>query len=134
MALNTCQIQGRVARDPYVTEKSPGKKKAYFTLIWSEKYGRVDNVLYLDCDCIKPSIAEIAEKYLHKGTPCVVEGKLLSRNKKVKDGSEQQMSVMNVQKIHFTYGESENNGPDQYDDENFEGGFIDPETGEIKER
>lgn len=51
-----------------------------------------------------------------------------------KDGSEQQMSVMNVQKIHFTYGESENNGPDQYDDENFEGGFIDPETGEIKER
>lgn len=96
--VNKVIIQGRLTRDPEVTEAG-GFKKGVITVAWSEKYKETEKVCFLDCIAWRSS-AEFLEKYFKKGQEIVIEGQLAT-NSWEKDGQKYSRIVCNIEKINF---------------------------------
>ena len=75
---------GRLGKDPEVRHLESGATVANFSIACSESYkdksgNRVDNTEWINIVLWK-GLAEIAEKYLTKGTQVYIEGKLTTRS------------------------------------------------------
>lgn len=83
--VNKCILVGRIGKDPEVRNLDNGATVANFTLATSESYkdkttGEKKEVTDWHNIVLWRGLAEIAQKYLHKGDMIYVEGKLRTRS------------------------------------------------------
>jgi single-strand DNA-binding protein len=88
---NKVQLIGNLGQDPEIKETTNGKKYAKFTLATSETYKNQAGEKVTDTRwhniILWGKTAEIAEKYLTKGSQCAVEGKLVHNSYEDKEGN-----------------------------------------------
>jgi single-strand DNA-binding protein len=89
--VNKVILVGNLGRDPEVQTFDNGIKKATFSLATTEKFKNKDGVLTEETEWHKivvwRNLAEVAEKFLRKGSLLFIEGKLRTRNWDDKDGN-----------------------------------------------
>ncbi|MCB9246744.1 MAG: single-stranded DNA-binding protein [Flavobacteriales bacterium] len=87
---NKVQLIGRLGRDPEVKEINGGKKMAKWSIATDETYRNTEGEIVKETQWHNVvawgKLAEIAEKYLHKGQEICVEGKLSNRSYEDKSG------------------------------------------------
>ncbi len=88
---NNVQLIGHLGQDPEIKETSKGKKYAKFSLATSETYKNQSGEKVTDTQwhniIFWGKTAEIAEQYLHKGSQCAVQGKLVHSAYDDQDGN-----------------------------------------------
>lgn len=89
--VNKVILVGRLGNDPEIRKLENGRSVANFSLATSETYKtkegeRVEKTEWVNIVLWSP-LAEIAEKYLTKGSQCYIEGKLTTRSWDDKDGN-----------------------------------------------
>ena len=87
---NKVQLIGNLGDIPEITVLEGGKRKASFTVATNESFKNAKGEKVTDTQWHKVvawgKLAEIAEKYLAKGTEVAVEGKLMNSNYTDKQG------------------------------------------------
>ncbi len=87
---NKVQLIGYLGANPEITNLEGGKKKVALSIATNESYrnGKGEKVTETQWHNVIAwgKLAEIAEKYLVKGTEVAIEGKLLNRNYTDKQG------------------------------------------------
>jgi single-strand DNA-binding protein len=86
MNLNKVQLIGRCGKDPEIRSIADGAKVANFSLATSEKY-KDKEVTEWHSIVLWKGLAEVAEKYVHKGDLLYIEGKIRTRSWDDKDGN-----------------------------------------------
>ncbi|OFX84354.1 MAG: single-stranded DNA-binding protein [Bacteroidetes bacterium GWF2_33_16] len=90
MGINKVILVGNVGKDPEVKHLDKGVSVARFSLATSETYKK-DNQKVTNTEwhniVVWRGLAEVAEKYVKKGTPLYIEGKIRSRSWDDKDGN-----------------------------------------------
>jgi len=88
--INKVILVGNLGKDPEVKTLENGAKVANFTLATSESYKNRDGQRVTQTEwhniVLWRGLAEIAEKYLHKGNQVYIEGKIKTRSWDDKDG------------------------------------------------
>ncbi len=97
---NRVQLIGNLGNDPEIKNMEDGKKLAKFSIATNESYQNASG------EKVKETTwhnlvawgkqAELAEKYLHKGTEVVIEGKLINRSYNDKEGNKKYVSEVQV--------------------------------------
>ena len=87
---NKVQLIGNLGKDPEIKTIESGKKVAHFTMATNEIYknARGEKVEETQWHNIVAwgGLAEIAEKYLNKGSEVLIEGKITNRSYTDKEG------------------------------------------------
>ena len=87
---NRVQLIGNLGNEPDIIITESGKKLARFSLATNETYKNSDEEKVTETQWHNiiawNNLAEIIEKYVHKGHEIVVEGKLISRSYETKEG------------------------------------------------
>ena len=85
--MNKIILSGRVGEEPSVHQFDNGNKVAKFSFATSEKYKKdgekVEETEWWNI--VTFNKAEVVEKYVHKGDPLLLEGKMKTRNYEDKD-------------------------------------------------
>jgi single-strand DNA-binding protein len=89
--LNKCTFIGHLGRDPEIKYTPAGDAVATFSMAVSEKYKDNEHTEWLTIVCWK-KLAETASKYLAKGNPVYVEGKLKTREYEGRDGTKKKVT------------------------------------------
>lgn len=108
MSLNKVMLIGNVGRDPeirYLDGNNGGTKVATFTLATSERYrdrnGELrENTEWHNIVAWRNS-ADIAEKFVHKGTQLYIEGRLRTRSYTSQDGSKKYTTEITVDSLQL---------------------------------
>ncbi len=97
---NRVQLIGNLGNEPEIKNLEDGKKLAKFSIATNESYQNANG------EKVKETTwhnlvawgkqAELAEKYLHKGTEVVIEGKLINRSYNDKEGNKKYISEVQV--------------------------------------
>jgi single-strand DNA-binding protein len=100
--LNKVFLIGRVGKDPVVKHFENGGKIAEFTLATDDSYKnkqgeKVEVTDWHNCKVTFPKLAEVAEKWLKKGSLVHVEGKLKTRSYDDKDGNKRYVTEVLVE-------------------------------------
>lgn len=83
--INKCIFIGRLGKDPEVRNLDNGSTVASFSIAVSESYKdrttgeKKETTEWINCVAWR-GLAEIAQKYIHKGDQVFVEGKLKTRS------------------------------------------------------
>lgn len=104
MSLNSVQLSGNVTRDIELKQVGSGHSVGTIGLAVNNKYKAKDGtykeeVTFVDCE-VWGSQAEAAAKYLSKGKPVIVEGRL-KLDQWEKDGQKFSKLRVVVEKWHF---------------------------------
>jgi single-strand DNA-binding protein len=96
MAVNKVILLGNLGKDPIIRKTESGRVVAQFTIATSEKYkdktgNLVTNTEWHNIVAWSP-LAEIAEKFLKKGSQVYIEGKITSRDYTDKDGQQKRFT------------------------------------------
>jgi len=87
---NHVQLIGNLGQDPEIKQLESGKKLAKFSIATTESYknknGEIVNDTQWHSIVAWDNLAQIAERYLHKGKQVALAGKLSHRNYEDKDG------------------------------------------------
>jgi len=90
MGINKVILVGNVGKDPEIKHLDKGVSVARFSLATSETYKDKDNKKVTNTEwhniVLWRGLAEVAEKYVKKGSPLYIEGKIRSRSWDDKDG------------------------------------------------
>ena len=97
---NSVQLIGHLGKDPEVKVFDSGKKQATFTLATNESYKnqkgeKVEDVQWHNL-VIWDKLADVASKYLKKGSEVAVEGKLIHRTYEAAGGEKRYVTEINV--------------------------------------
>jgi len=84
-SLNKAMIIGNLGKDPEIFESSSGIKVAKFSVATSEHYKGEEKTEWHNV-ALFGKVAEVAEKYLKKGSKIYVEGKMETRKYEDKQG------------------------------------------------
>lgn len=91
MGVNKVILVGNVGKDPEVKHLDSGVTVASFSLATSETYKNKDGQKVTNTEwhniVIWRGLAEVAEKYVKKGNPLYIEGKIRTRSWDDKDGN-----------------------------------------------
>ena len=92
-SVNKAIIIGNVGRDPEVRHTTAGAKVVSFSIAttdtWKDKGGeRQERTEWHRIVIFNPNLADVAEKYLKKGSKVYIEGQLQTRKWQDKDGTE----------------------------------------------
>ena len=85
-SLNKVMLIGNVGRDPEVRDFEGGMRRATFTLATSERFRDRENTEWHNIVAWR-QLAELAEKYIRKGSQIYVEGRITSRSWDGNDGA-----------------------------------------------
>ncbi|WP_153797081.1 single-stranded DNA-binding protein [Foetidibacter luteolus] len=103
---NKVQLIGNLGAKPEIRSLESGKKMARFSMATSEVYRnqKGDKVTETQWHSLVAwgKVAELAEKFLEKGTEVVIEGKLINRNYTDKDGIKRYVTEVQVGEILLT--------------------------------
>lgn len=100
---NKVQLIGNLGNNPEIKTLDGGKKLAKFSVATSETYrnAKGEKVTETQWHSLVAwgKVAEIAEKYLKKGSEVAVEGKLVNRNYNDKDGNKKSITEVQVNEV-----------------------------------
>ena len=100
---NKVQLIGHLGNQPDVRNTESGKKWARLSIATNEVYrnSKGEKVTETQWHNLVAwgKVAEIAEKYLNKGSEIIVEGKLISRSYTDKDGAKKQITEVQVSEV-----------------------------------
>jgi len=100
---NKVQLIGCLASEPDVRSTETGKKWARFSIATNEVYRNAKGEKVTETQWHNliawGKVAEIAEKFLKKGSEIVVEGKLISRTYTDKDGTKKYVTDVQVSEL-----------------------------------
>ncbi len=100
---NKVQLIGNLGANPEVKTLDGGRKLARFNVATSETYrnAKGDKVTDTQWHTLVAwgKVAEIAEKYLKKGSEVAVEGKLINRTYNDKDGNKKYITEVQVNEV-----------------------------------
>jgi len=111
--LNKATLIGNVGRDPEIRHFESGKVVATFSLATSESYtkdGERITVTEWHNIVVWRGLAEIVEKYVKKGTPLYVEGRIRTRSWDDKDGNKRYTTEIEVRNLILLGGSKEESG------------------------
>ncbi len=101
--VNSVRLLGNLGKDPVVKSFSNGGKIANFSLATAHAYKDKDGNRVEETDwhniVIKGKLAEVAEKYLSKGSRIALEGSL--RTRKYNDAEGQEKYITEIQVSEF---------------------------------
>ena len=111
--VNKVQLIGRVGKDPSVKHFQNNGAIAEFSLATDDSYKnkqgeKVEQTDWHNIKVTGQKQAEIAEKYIKKGTLLYVEGKLKTRSYEDKDGNKKYVTEVVCETFKFLGGKSEN--------------------------
>ncbi len=127
--MNQVILTGRLTRDPEMRVTTSGKNVASFTLAVDRRMSRraqeqnpnLPTADFIPCVAWEHQ-AEFVQKYFHKGSPMLVEGRMQVRSYEAKDGSGRRyVTEVIVNNIEFTGSRRDNEGG--YDGGQQGGGF-----------
>lgn len=100
---NKIQLVGHLGGDPELINTEKGKKLARFSVATNENYRNAsgDKITETQWHNLVAwgKVADIAEKYLKKGTEVAIEGKLINRNYLDKEGNKKYITEVQVNEI-----------------------------------
>ncbi|MES2881496.1 MAG: single-stranded DNA-binding protein [Bacteroidota bacterium] len=100
---NKVQLIGNLGKAPEIKTMEGGKKLARFSVATNESYkdAKGEKVTETQWHNIVAwgKVAEIAEKYLTKGSEVAVEGKLMNRNYTDKEGIKKYITEVQINEI-----------------------------------
>ncbi len=100
---NKVQLIGHLGNAPEIKKTESGKKLARFSVATNENYRNAKGEKVTETTWHNlvawGKIADIAEKYLIKGTEVAIEGKLISRSYDDKDGKKKYVSEVQVNEL-----------------------------------
>lgn len=100
---NKVQLIGNLGNKPEIRSLESGKKMARFSMATNEVYRsqKGDKVTETQWHNLIAwgKVAELAEKFLEKGTEIMIEGKLINRNFTDKDGIKRYVTEIQVNEI-----------------------------------
>lgn len=100
---NKVQLIGNLGGNPEVKTTESGKKLARFSMATSESYRNAQGEKVTETQWHNivawGKVAEIAEKYLAKGSEVAVEGKLVSRSYQDKEGQKKYITEVQINEL-----------------------------------
>jgi len=100
---NKVQLIGNLGNAPEIKSMEDGKKMARFSVATNERYKNANGEKITETTWHNlvawGKVAEIAEKYLLKGSEVVIEGKLINRSYVDKDGIKKYISEVEVNEL-----------------------------------
>ena len=109
---NKVQLIGNLGNAPEIKTTETGKKLARFSIATNETYQNVKGEKVTETTWHNliawGKLAETAEKYLHKGTEIVIEGKLINKSYNDKDGNKKYISEVQVNELLLLGGKQTN--------------------------
>lgn len=100
---NRVQLIGHLGKTPEVKQFESGKKMAKFSVATNEEYKNATGEKIKETQwhniIVWGKTADIAEKYLAKGSEVVVEGKLIHRSYNDKDGTKKYITEVEVSEM-----------------------------------
>jgi single-strand DNA-binding protein len=100
---NKVQLIGNLGNAPEIKIMENGNKLARFSIATSEKYQnakgeKVEETTWHNI-VAWGKLADIAEKFLHKGTEVIIEGKISNRSYDDKEGNKKYISEVQVSEL-----------------------------------
>ncbi|MDP4210943.1 MAG: single-stranded DNA-binding protein [Bacteroidota bacterium] len=112
--INRVILVGRVGRDPEVRHLDNNATVARFTLATSESYKNKNGEKVTNTEwhniVVWRSLAEIAGRYIKKGTLLYVEGKIRNRSWDDKDGNKRYTTEIDAENFQMLSARSDENG------------------------
>ena len=109
--MNKVFLKGNVGHDPRVTTFDNGGKVAQFTLATTErgyttKDGKevAEQTTWHNIVVNRTGLVKVIEGYVNKGTPLLIEGKIISRKYTGKDGQEKTITEILVSDLELLGG------------------------------
>ncbi len=100
---NKVQLIGHVGNQPDIRNTENGKKLARFSVATNEVYrnAKGDKITETQWHNLVAwgKVAELAEKYLGKGSEVAIEGKLINRNYTDKEGNKKYVTEVQVNEV-----------------------------------
>ncbi len=100
---NKVQLIGNLGNAPEVRNTETGKKLVRFSVATNEQYKNAKGEKVTETQWHNAiawgKVADIAEKYLVKGTEVAIEGKLMNRNYTDKEGNKKYITEIQVNEI-----------------------------------
>lgn len=100
---NKVHLIGHLGNEPEVKNTESGKKLARFSVATNESYRNAKGEKVTETQWHNlvawGKVADVAEKYLNKGSEVAVEGKLIHRNYTDKDGIKKNVSEVQVNEL-----------------------------------
>ena len=100
---NKVQLIGNLGANPEIKTLDGGRKLARFSVATNETYRNAKGDKVTDTQwhtlIAWGKVAEIAEKYLKKGSEVAVEGKLINRSYNDKDGNKKYSTEVQVNEV-----------------------------------
>ena len=100
---NKVQLIGNLGANPEIKTLDGGRKLARFTVATNETYRNAKGDKVTDTQwhtlIAWGKVAEIAEKYLKKGSEVAIEGKLINRSYNDKDGNKKYSTEVQVNEV-----------------------------------
>lgn len=105
---NKVQLIGNLGNAPEIKNTESGKKLARFSIATNENYRNAKGEKVTETTWHNlvawGKVADLAEKYLQKGTEIVIEGKLINRSYTDKDGIKKFISEVQVNELLLLNG------------------------------
>lgn len=100
---NKVQLIGNLGNNPEIKTLDSGKKMAKFSVATNETYRNAKGEKVVETQWHNliawGKVAEIAEKFLHKGSEVALEGKLINRSYNDKDGNKKYITEVQVNEL-----------------------------------
>lgn len=118
MSINKAILIGNVGQEPRVRDVN-GRKVASFTLATTERYtdrnGETrENTEWHNITCWD-KLAEVVEKWVQKGSPLYIEGKITTRKWQDQEGNDRYMTEIVANNLQML-GKKSDNAPAQRED------------------
>ncbi len=105
---NKVQLIGNLGNAPEIKNTENGKKLARFSIATNENYRNAKGEKVTETTWHNliawGKVADLAEKFLLKGTEVVIEGKLINRSYTDKDGNKKYISEVQVNELLLLNG------------------------------
>ena len=101
--LNKVQLIGNLGKDPEINVLEDNIPVAKFSLATSESYRNKNGELIVDTEwhsiVLWRGLAELAQKYLHKGSYVYIEGKMRTRHYEDKEGTKKYVTEVIAEQL-----------------------------------
>lgn len=128
--INKVILVGNVGKDPEVKHLDNGTAVAQFSLATSESYKDKEGKKVVNTEWHNivawRGLADVAEKYIKKGQPLYIEGKIKSRSYEDKDGVKRYVTDIHVLQMQMLGSKPANESSDVPQTESTEGSGDQP--------